>query len=135
MGSPSMGGLPLLKERCYHLFNERGVFTWELKWLQPPCLYKRGERLTKETKKVLPHLLLPHVHCLAKPCPRETLHQIHHHAVVLLESIPSISPSCLLDQEEGDVIELYVCKPPEVLLVCSADRIELHQQLHQAALK
>lgn len=44
-----MGGLPLLKERCYHLFNERGVFTWELKWLQPPCLYKRGERLTKET--------------------------------------------------------------------------------------
>jgi hypothetical protein len=28
-----------------------------------------------------------------------------------------------------------VCKPPEVLLVCSADRIELHQQLHQAALK
>src|SRR3954468_20618871 len=51
MGSPSMGGLPLLKERCYHLFNERGVFTWELKWLQPPCLYKRGERLTKETPK------------------------------------------------------------------------------------
>jgi hypothetical protein len=28
-----------------------------------------------------------------------------------------------------------VCKPPEVLLVCSAGRVELHQQLHQAALK
>src|ERR1041385_4411448 len=50
MGSPSMGGLPLLKERFYNFLNERGVFTWELKWLQPPCLYKRGERLTKNPK-------------------------------------------------------------------------------------
>src|SRR3954469_21064702 len=103
MGSPSMGGLPLLKERCYHLLNERGVFNWELKWLQPPCLYKRGERLTKNPQG-LPHLLLPRVHRLAKPCPRETLKHIHHHAVVLLESIPFISPSCLLDQQEGGVI-------------------------------
>ena len=71
---------------------------------------------------------------LGEALPAGTLHHIHHHAVVLLESIPPTSPSSLLDQEEGDVIELYVCKPPEVLLVCGADRIEHRQQLHRAAL-
>ena len=110
-----------------------GVSTLEIKWLQPLAyiIEERGTPWSVNRCRISSSL--PRT-AWRSPARGKTLHHIHRHAVVLLESIPPTSPSRLLDQEEGEVIELYMCKPPEVLLVCGADRIEHRQQLHRAAL-
>ena len=58
------GGYYLLKERGLPLFKE-GVTTLVIKWLQLPCLYKRGERHTMGVQS-LPHLLLTPAHQIGR---------------------------------------------------------------------